>query len=109
MELHHAFGALRVPTWITSDVPDKRENNAPADDELEGRYANHFRIGHNAYEFVLDFGQLYTGGGPARYHTRIAMSPRYANALLSILQEAVDGHVGTYGPIDERQVDGYDL
>ncbi len=30
-------------------------------DILEGRYANYFEIGHNAFEFVLDLGQLYFG------------------------------------------------
>ena len=25
----------------------------------EGQYANHFKIGHNAYEFVFDFNQAY--------------------------------------------------
>jgi hypothetical protein len=26
---------------------------------LEGKYANYFKVGHNAFEFILDFGQLY--------------------------------------------------
>jgi len=27
--------------------------------KIEGRYANYFKVGHNAFEFVLDFGQYY--------------------------------------------------
>ncbi len=26
---------------------------------LEGRYANYFKVGYNAFEFLLDFGQFY--------------------------------------------------
>ena len=27
--------------------------------KIEGRYANYFKVGYNAFEFVLDFGQYY--------------------------------------------------
>lgn len=84
-------------------MSDHPENNPSIDDEFEGQYANHFRVGHNAYEFVLDFGQLYAGGGSARYHTRIVTSPQYACEFLSVLREAIDAYVSTYGPIDGRQ------
>ena len=39
---------------------------------LEGKYANYFKVGHNAFEFVLDFGQYYPANGEAQFHTRIA-------------------------------------
>ena len=26
---------------------------------LQGRYANYFKVGHNAFEFVFDLGQYY--------------------------------------------------
>ena len=51
---------------------------------VEGRYANYFKIGYNAFEFVIDFGQLYPEGEPgdkkARFHTRIITAPVYARA-----------------------------
>ena len=30
-------------------------------DKLEGRYANYFKVGHNEFEFVMEFGQFYEG------------------------------------------------
>ena len=30
------------------------------DTKLEGRYSNYFKVGHNAFEFVIDFSQFYT-------------------------------------------------
>lgn len=55
---------------------------------LEGRYANHVRIGVNENEVVLDFGQYYEEGQP-KFHTRIILAPRYATSLLETLIEAL--------------------
>jgi hypothetical protein len=33
----------------------------PLHEPPEGRYANYFQIGHNAFEFIIDFGQGYEG------------------------------------------------
>jgi len=44
---------------VRTEVLMSQENQPlPATGELEGRYANYFQVGHNAVEFVLDFGQL---------------------------------------------------
>lgn len=56
---------------------------------LEGKYANFFNVGHNTYEFVFEFGQLYESGDAPFVHTRIITSPAYAKELLKTLQEAV--------------------
>ena len=61
-----------------------REANLP-----EGRYANYFKVGHNAFEFVLDFGQLYLESKEPRLYTRIVTSPAYAKALLETLRESI--------------------
>lgn len=45
------------------------------------RYANAFYIGHNAFEFVLVFGQQLSEGEDATMHTRIVTHPIYARAL----------------------------
>ena len=66
---------------------------------LEGRYANYFKVGHNAFEFVLDFGQYYPEIDEAELYTRIITSPRYAKELLSTLQESIDHHENSYGRI----------
>ena len=54
---------------------------------VEGRYANYFKVGHNAFEFVIDFGQFYPKNGEAQFHTRIITSPNLAKALLETLRK----------------------
>jgi len=68
---------------------------------LEGRYANYFKVGHNAFEFLLDFGQFYPESEKAQLHTRIVTSPIYAKALLEIIRESLDRYEQTFGAIPE--------
>jgi hypothetical protein len=56
---------------------------------LEGKYVNYFKVGHNAFEFVLDFGQSYLENEAPQIHTRIVTSPAYAKALLETLRESL--------------------
>jgi hypothetical protein len=56
---------------------------------LEGKYVNYFKVGHNAFEFVLDFGQSYLENEDPQIHTRIVTSPAYAKALLETLRESL--------------------
>ena len=72
-------------------------------DGPEGKYANYFKIGHNAFEFVVDFAQRYDDG-ETRCHTRIVTAPRYAKALYVTLRRAVTQYESTFGPIE----DGHD-
>jgi hypothetical protein len=67
--------------------------------ELVGQYANYFKVGQNAYEFVLDFGQFYPESENANFHTRIITPPVYAKALLTILQESITQYEQTFGAI----------
>jgi Protein of unknown function (DUF3467) len=55
----------------------------------KGLYANYFEVGHTALEFVVDFGQRYEGKGATPCHTRIVMSPLYAEELLRTLSESL--------------------
>jgi hypothetical protein len=66
---------------------------------LEGRYANYFEVGHNAFEFLIDFGQLFTETEKAQLHTRIVTSPRYARAFLDTLGEAIEQYEQTFGEV----------
>ena len=59
---------------------------------LEGRYANFFKVGHNAYEIVIEFGQLYQPESAPRIHTRVVTSPAYARELLRTLEHALEQH-----------------
>lgn len=70
-------------------------------DQLEGRYANYFKVGYNAFEFVLDFGQFYPESEQTQPHTRIITTPNYAKTLFATLKEAIDRHEQTFGAIKE--------
>jgi hypothetical protein len=69
---------------------------------LLGSYANYFEVGHNAFEFLLDFGQFYPGKDRAQVHTRVIMSPIYAKALLRTLEESLQRYEQTFGSIEDR-------
>lgn len=69
---------------------------------LEGRYANCFKVGHNAYEFIIDFGQCYEDCKDREtIHSRIVTSPTYAKLLLRTLSDAVSKYEAERGVIDE--------
>ena len=72
------------------------------DDKLEGRYANYFKVGHNAFEFVIDFGQCYNKDEEAKLHTRIITNPIYAKALLETLQKSLEQYEEHYGVISKN-------
>jgi hypothetical protein len=68
---------------------------------LEGRYANAFALGYNAFEFLLDFGQAYSHAEDVIFHTRIILAPSYARALLLLLQSNLEEYQRTFGPVRE--------
>ena len=70
-------------------------------DEREGRYGNHFKVGFNSFEFILDFGQAYDGVSVALHHTRIITGPAYAKALAHLLHESLAAYEQTYGTIPD--------
>lgn len=71
--------------------------------ELEGRYANYFKVGHNAFEFLLDFGQYYAESQRAQFHTRIITNPMYAQALFDILRESIAQYEQIFGAIPRKE------
>ena len=64
-----------------------------------GRYSNYFKVGHSAFEFVLDFGQFYTDGQEPHYHTRVITNPFYAKVLAKLLQDSIHQHELNFGEI----------
>ncbi|MGA8570956.1 MAG: DUF3467 domain-containing protein [Desulfobaccales bacterium] len=68
----------------------------------EGRYANHFEVGFNAFEFLLDFGQLYMGEQHPRMQGRIVTSPFYARRLLRVLQRSIRQYEARFGSMTEE-------
>ena len=67
--------------------------------EPEGRYANYFNAGHNAFEVILEFAQFYEGDAQPRVHTRIITSPAYARTFLDVLKDSLERYESVYGSI----------
>jgi hypothetical protein len=63
------------------------------------RYANYFEVGHNAYEFLIDFGQFQPETSDVLLHTRMALGPAHAKLLDQILHDAVAKYEDEHGSI----------
>jgi hypothetical protein len=79
-------------------MPEKSRAGDPSE-EAEGRYANYFKAGHNAFEVILEFAQFYDGDARPRVHTRIITSPAYARTFLEVLKDSLETYESVYGPI----------
>lgn len=75
------------------------DGKSPESDLVEGRYANYLRVGHNAFEFVMDFAQVFDESPGERAHTRVITSPGYAKEMLAVLRRAVEEYERTFGVI----------
>ena len=65
----------------------------------EGRYSNYAEIGHNATEFVFDFGQVWRDGTPAGVYVRVITNPDTAERLSELLDESLNQYRSAYGEI----------
>lgn len=74
--------------------PSRRRTRAP-----QARYTNYFEVGHNALEFIVDFGQYHPETTTAQCHTRIVTGPAYAKLLARLLTESIKRHETEYGTI----------
>jgi hypothetical protein len=92
------FRLHRKPKIIEVAIENGQEYPLEAHN-LEGRYANYFKVGYNAFEFLLDFGQYYNEGENAQLHTRIITSPIYAKSLLEFLGNCIDQYEQQFGRI----------
>jgi hypothetical protein len=70
---------------------------------VEGRYANYFKVGHNAYEVVLEFGQFYEGNAQPNMHTRIVTSPAYAMTLMEVLRDSLERYERAFGSANSEK------
>lgn len=64
-----------------------------------GKYANYFEVGHNPYEFYVDFGQYDPQSQNVQMHTRIVTSPAYAKMMGETLTASVERFQREHGPI----------
>jgi len=72
----------------------RRERDQGGGKKGDARYANSFQIGHNAFEFLLEFGQH-----EARIHTRIYVSPQHARMFADLLSESLRKYEAAFGPM----------
>ena len=70
--------------------------------EIRELYANFFKVGHNASEFLLDFGRQFDQE-PEQFYQRIVTSPGHAKALSGLLQKSVSEYEGRFGQIPEDE------
>jgi hypothetical protein len=70
---------------------------------VEGRYANYFKIGHNAFELIIDCGQYYSDNEEPQLHTRLITSPAYGKELLKALQECLEENEKRYGSEESKE------
>lgn len=64
-------------------------------------YANLFRIGFNAAEFLLDAGRHFEDTDD-RYYQRIITGPLHARELSRLLAESLRKYEEKFGPIVEK-------
>ena len=62
-------------------------------------YANNFEVGHNAFEFVIGFGQVLDDGESESWHGRIVSGPLAAKVLNDLLRRALEEYERAFGPI----------
>lgn len=56
---------------------------------LLASYANYFEVGHNAFEFLIDVGQIEPQTGGVQLMSRIAISPVHAKLLAQLLSRSI--------------------
>jgi hypothetical protein len=81
-------------------VNNHEGKNSRSDKKLEGRYANYFKVGYNAFEFLFDFGQYYSENEEAELYTRIVTNPCYAKELMRTLRESIERYEEVFGNIE---------
>ena len=63
------------------------------------RYVNYFEISHNAFEFLIDFGQYQPDSATVQVHSRMATSPTHAKLLCAVLGNALRQSEQEHGEI----------
>jgi hypothetical protein len=88
------FPCIQTPDQPVSNEENRNQSSIRRRVE-EGRYANFFQIGHNAFEFLLEFGQL--EGEEEAIHTRIYISPQHARMLSDLMNDTLRQHERMFG------------
>ena len=86
------------------EIKNQEGKNPRCEKKLEGRYANYFKVGHNAFEFLLDFWQDYSENEEAELYIRIITSPCYAKELLETLRVSIEQYEQNFGSIKNEKL-----
>jgi Protein of unknown function (DUF3467) len=79
---------------VTSPAPSQQRPAAPM-----AAYTNYFEVGHNAFEFLVDFGQFQPEAETVAMHSRIVTGPVHAKLLAQLLSQAVTRFEDEHGAI----------
>jgi hypothetical protein len=82
---------------LVNPAPPKRKEAG----ELHAVYANYFQIGHNAFEFFLDFGQRFDTPVSGRLHTRVIATPAHVKELFELLSRSLAEFERVHGAINK--------
>ena len=66
---------------------------------MEPKYANSLRVGYNAFEILLDFGQAAGEAGRTKLQSRIITNPALAKAFFSALEQSLREYQSEFGEI----------
>jgi hypothetical protein len=66
------------------------------------KYANYVEVGHNAFEFVIEFGQRHDGQ-PRGRRLRIVTTPVFAKEFLRVLGDSIAKYERAFRPIGEPE------
>jgi hypothetical protein len=108
--MQHQRPPFRPPRTLGKAGPivsndDPQSNPSVNRRREEGRYANFFQIGHNAFEFLIEFGQQQDGEGSI--HTRIYVNPQHARILADLMLDTLQQHERIFGktlPVVPREL-----
>ncbi len=70
--------------------------------DLHEFYANFFKVGYNAAEFLLHFGRRLEEG-PGEFYQQIVTSPGHAKTFSNLLQKSLGEYESRFGKIPEDE------
>ncbi|MPV68183.1 DUF3467 domain-containing protein [Burkholderia sp. BE17] len=83
------------------DAPPDPAQPAGQPRSLLASYANYFEVGHNAFEFLIDAGQVEPQSGNVQLMSRIAVSPVHAKLLAQLLARSIAQFEATHHDIPD--------
>ncbi|UEP52485.1 DUF3467 domain-containing protein [Burkholderia ambifaria] len=83
------------------DAPPDPAQPAGPPRPLLASYANYFEVGHNAFEFLIDAGQVEPQSGNVQLMSRVAVSPVHAKLLAQLLARAIAQFEATHHEIPD--------